>query len=496
MSDLGASHPSGRSWDRPVKYGSSSGLSDCVVSSKSKTITVFIFILINVLNYMDRFTIAGVPENVKSYYKINDSKLGQLQTMFFVFYTILSPIAGYLGDRWKRKRIMQIGLSIWIIVTLASSFVPAHLFSLFLATRCFVGIGEASYSTLAPTILSDLFMGNARTKVLGLFYFAAPVGSGLGFIVGSEITRLTGSWQWSLRITPILGLLCIILLSVLHSDPPRGEAEGGSHMRTTSWWLDIKSLLSNQAFMFISCGYTCVCFVLGSLSWFAIDLIQSALNAINDDPSAWRNYNIPIVVGASTCLAGIFGVLSGAKLGRYLRRWVPAADAYVCSASLLICAPFLFFALVSPSWNFYVCIVLVFIVEFLLCITWALVTDMTMGVVIPTRRSTASALQMVMSHALGDAISPAIVGRIAVAFTDLHSLETQYLGLQRALFLTAFVCALGGFLFLMVTLYLVKAKNDVRRAIQASQHDMVAVISGQEIEVPATPSSIHSEVST
>lgn len=114
--------------------------------------------------------------------------------------------------------------------------------------------------------------------------------SGLGFIVGSEITRLTGSWQWSLRITPILGLLCIILLSVLHSDPPRGEAEGGSHMRTTSWWLDIKSLLSNQAFMFISCGYTCVCFVLGSLSWFAIDLIQSALNAINDDPSAWRNY--------------------------------------------------------------------------------------------------------------------------------------------------------------------------------------------------------------
>ncbi|KAH8861141.1 Protein spinster [Schistosoma japonicum] len=161
---------------------------------------------------------------------------------------------------------------------------------LFLATRCFVGVGEASYSTLAPTILSDLFIGDARTKVLGLFYFAAPVGSGLGFIVGSEITRLTGSWQWSLRITPVFGVLCIILLSVLHSDPPRGEAEGGSHMRTTSWWLDIKSLLSNPAFMFISCGYTCVCFVLGSLSWFAIDLIQSALNAINDDPSAWMNY--------------------------------------------------------------------------------------------------------------------------------------------------------------------------------------------------------------
>ncbi|CAH8841177.1 unnamed protein product [Trichobilharzia szidati] len=458
----------------------------CVSTYKRKTITVCILILINVLNYMDRFTIAGVPESVKAYYKITDSELGQLQTVFFVFYTILSPVAGYLGDRWIRKRIMQIGLSLWVVVTLGSSFVPSQSFGLFLATRCFVGVGEASYSTLAPTILADLFVGDTRTKVLGLFYFAAPVGSGLGFIVGSEVTRLTGSWQWSLRITPIFGIICIILLSILHTDPPRGEAEGGSFMRTTSWWLDIKSLFLNPAFMFISSGYTCACFILGSLSWFAIDLIQSALNAKHDDPSAWKSYNIPIVVGATTCFAGIIGVLTGAQLGRYLRRWLPAADAYVCSASLFICAPFLFFALLSSSWNFYACIVLVFIVEFLLCITWALVTDMTMGVVIPTRRSSASALQMIMSHALGDAISPAIVGRIAVAITDVYSLETQYLGLQRALFLDTFVCALGGFLFLTVTLYLVKAKNDVLKAVQASHSDMVDILQGQETGVPPT----------
>ncbi|VDQ07416.1 unnamed protein product [Trichobilharzia regenti] len=77
-------------------------------------------------------------------------------------------------------------------------------------------------------------------------------------------------------------------------------------------------------------------------------------------------------------------------------------------------------------------------------------------------------MQMIMSHALGDAISPAIVGRIAVALTDVYSLETQYLGLQRALFLDTFVCALGGFLFLTVTLYLVKAKNNVLKAVQGT----------------------------
>ncbi|VDQ02172.1 unnamed protein product [Trichobilharzia regenti] len=253
MSDLEHSVISGHSCPSNVN-------NKCVSTFKRKTITVCILILINVLNYMDRFTIAGSNQ-------------------------LRYPVAGYLGDRWIRKRIMQIGLSLWVLVTLGSSFVPPQSFSLFLATRCFVGVGEASYSTLAPTILADLFVGDTRTKVLGLFYFAAPVGSGLGFIVGSEITRLTGSWQWSLRITPIFGIICIILLSIFHSDPPRGEAEGGSFMRTTSWWLDIKSLFLNPAFMFISSGYTCVCFILGSLSWFAIDLIQSALNAKHDDPS-------------------------------------------------------------------------------------------------------------------------------------------------------------------------------------------------------------------
>lgn len=53
-------------------------------------------------------------------------------------------------------------------------------FNWFLTFRALVGIGEASYSTLAPTIISDLFISNIRSKMLALFYFAIPVGSGLG----------------------------------------------------------------------------------------------------------------------------------------------------------------------------------------------------------------------------------------------------------------------------------------------------------------------------
>ena len=69
-------------------------------------------------------------------------------------------------------------------MTLLGSFVPSEYFWLFVFLRGLVGVGEASYSTVAPTIIADLFSNQWRTNMLTVFYFAIPVGSGLGYIVG------------------------------------------------------------------------------------------------------------------------------------------------------------------------------------------------------------------------------------------------------------------------------------------------------------------------
>lgn len=66
--------------------------------------------------------------------------------------------------------------------------------------RGLVGIGEASYSTVAPTIIADLFKGTARSTVLMIFYFAVPVGSGLGYVGGSYFSLWAGSWQGGVRL--------------------------------------------------------------------------------------------------------------------------------------------------------------------------------------------------------------------------------------------------------------------------------------------------------
>lgn len=71
---------------------------------------------------------------------------------------------------------MAFGITLWGATTLLGSFMNS--FGWFIAFRAFVGIGEASYSTIAPTILSDLFIHDLRSKMLAVFYFAIPVGSG------------------------------------------------------------------------------------------------------------------------------------------------------------------------------------------------------------------------------------------------------------------------------------------------------------------------------
>jgi len=98
-----------------------------------------------------------------------------------------------------------------------------------LIIRSLVGIGEASYSCVAPTIIGDLFTSELRTKMLAIFYLAVPVGSGMGYIVGSNISKLFGDWRWALRFTPPLGFFCVILLIFFVTEPKRGGAEGSKH---------------------------------------------------------------------------------------------------------------------------------------------------------------------------------------------------------------------------------------------------------------------------
>nr|XP_002119843.1 protein spinster homolog 1 isoform X1 [Ciona intestinalis] len=450
------------------------------ISPMRKYASVFVLFLINLLNYMDRFTIAGVLMQIQEYFNISNGSAGLLQTVFIISYMAVAPLFGFLGDRYNRKLVMLAGMIVWSGCTLFASFVnnQSH-FLLFLVLRGLVGIGEASYSTIAPTIIADLFVKEKRTNMLSVFYFAIPVGSGLGYIIGSAAAQAFGSWHWALRITPGLGLITMALMMVVIPNPKRGASEANNTIETTgkleretSYKEDLIYILKNKSFICVTIGFTFMAFVVGSLTiWGPIfvaysQVVTGTLQPCTDDNCEYGD--VSFVFGLITCVAGFIGVWAGAEWSkRWKARGQKNADALVCAIGLVIAAPLLLAGFQLATINLPSAWTFIFLADLAQCLTWTLVGDMTLYVTMPSRRSTANAVQILTMHLFGDAGSPYLLGVLSDAITANlpATYYSKYLGLQRAMYVALFASVLGGCGFLMASLFIVRDKKKVDDAL-------------------------------
>merc|ERR1719431_791266 len=490
--------------------------------------TVAVLVYVNLINYMDRLTIAGILDDIKTDFNANNAQMGLLQTAFIASFMIFAPLFGYLGDRYSRKAIMAAGVFLWSVFTLIGSFITSKEenralgwsnpdYWSFLACRAMVGIGEASYSTIAPTIISDMFVKNMRSKMLALFYFAIPVGSGLGYIVGSETAEAFGSWQWGLRATPIAGIAAVFAILVLMIDPPRGESEGHQDMVARSYKEDLICLAKNKSYVFSTLAFTCVTFVTGALSWWAPNLLEDALRTLPEKERGMSISNVSFIFGLVMMLSGIVGVPLGMTLSTSLKAKYPRVDPLVCGAGLMISAVFLLLGLALANQNIFACFAFIFLGSVALNLNWSIIADMLLYIVTPTCRSTAEASQILASHAFGDAGSPYLIGlvsdglfkflktsgkvcAVSVATEAATSLATtdptmqltettfdtltsgdvfedctdedelRYYSLQYSLFTNCGVEVVGGVLFLITAIYIVRDKLACENSVAATKH--------------------------
>ncbi|KAH8252731.1 hypothetical protein KR032_001498 [Drosophila birchii] len=484
--------------------------------------TVGVLCFVNLINYMDRFTIAGVLSDVTKDFNIGNDSAGLLQTVFVISYMVCAPIFGYLGDRYSRPWIMAIGVGLWSTTTLLGSYMRD--FGWFITFRALVGIGEASYSTIAPTIISDLFIHDMRSRMLALFYFAIPVGSGMGYIVGSKTAHLANNWRWALRVTPILGVVAVFLIMLI-KDPERGQSEGSHDLEATTYKQDIKALIKNRSFMLSTAGFTCVAFVAGALAWWGPSFIYLGLKMQPGNENLDQD-DVAFKFGLITMVAGLVGVPLGSFMSTYMIKRFPTADPIICAFGLLLSAPLLTGATLLVNSSTAATYSLIFFGQLALNLNWAIVADILLYVVIPTRRSTAEAFQILISHALGDAGSPYLVGAISEAImkhlhsnpsdsglkemqsmsqlaenaTDLisksaggiidsmrlasdqnlvfqYSDAEKFEGLQYALFSTSFVEVLGGIFFMITACFIIKDKFEASRGSQGNQESQMRSLS-------------------
>jgi MFS family permease len=368
--------------------------------------------VINLFSYLDRYIVSALIESQKhSDLGLSDANLGSLMSAFLLVYTLTAPVFGALGDRKSRPRLIAFGVACWSFATALSGFAIGY-WSL-LAARASVGVGEAAYVTIAPSLLSDYFPARQRGRVMAIFFCAIPVGSALGYVVGGLVDKHYG-WRAAFFVAGIPGLL-LAALCLLLRDPPRGLQDSGAPpaaapaptpRRTTlgkDTWATYRRLKLNKPYVLTVLGYAAYTFALGGLAFWMPAFLERAHGIPRSEAT--------VSFGTIVVITGFVGTFAGGWLGDYCAKYSQRAYLWLSSIATLVAAPFVWFALTAQSHTLYIaCMVAA---QFLMFLSTGPINAATVNLVPAGDRATAIALEVFIIHLLGDVPSPPLIGAIS-----------------------------------------------------------------------------------
>src|ERR1700720_678609 len=196
---------------------------------------------LNLLNYADRNILFAVQPLVQDEFHLTKTQVGYLTSAFLGFYMIAAPFVGPLADRYSRKLIIVLGAVFWSGLTLLTAV--THTYTELLLRHTLVGVGEATFVTIAPTFVADLFPENKRGRIFGIFYLAIPVGTAAGYLLGGWPGPSMG-WRFPFYIAAFPGFLLALLILFI-PEPPRGQFDT---LKETKDRTTLRGLARNPAF--------------------------------------------------------------------------------------------------------------------------------------------------------------------------------------------------------------------------------------------------------
>ena len=367
---------------------------------KGARVALALLLGINLFNYIDRFVLAAVEPNIReTFFAKGDPNAmaitGTLASAFLITYMLAAPILGFLADRFSRWVIVGACVILWSFATAAGGF--ALTFSALFATRIFVGIGEGGYGPAAPTILADLFGTQMRGRIMAIFCAAIPVGSALGFVLGGIINHQLG-WRWAFYLVAIPGIV-LGLVCFFQKDPRTRAGFVAERRRATK--NDYMTLLRNRSFVFNCLAQTAMTFALGGLAFWMSDYL------------IFRGQSPQIAVpifGGITVVAGLISTLLGGFVADRLRTRFGGSYFLVSGLGMLLAFPLFVAMLYTPfplAWAF------LFGSVFFVFLNTGPSNAALANVVESNVRATAFAVNILIIHALGDVISPPLIGAVA-----------------------------------------------------------------------------------
>ena len=396
--------------------------------------TLFILTGLNLFNYLDRFVLAAVRTPLQDELKLTDGDTGRISTAFMLGYFVTSPFFGYLGDRFSRKWLVTAGIFVWSLGTVLTGFASA--FGVLLFYRILVGVGEASYATISPSIISDTFPSAKRNNALTIFYVAIPVGAALGYIIGGQIAAEAG-WRQAFIWAGAPGLVLALIL-LPFEEPRRGQMDNDAKAKERPSPKDVLNLFRLRDYNLVIWGYTAYTFALGAFAFWGPTFLARVHQRPNEEASSF--------FGLVTVVAGLVGTLAGGFAATAWRKRNPAAYSLTLGLAVLVAVPVAALAFLTS--NVTLSMACLGIAMVLLFLTTGPTNTLILETVPANLRASAMAMSIFMIHMFGDMWSPEIVGR----------LSDRWGSLQKA------VLILPGALVVAATLWLALAALTLRDA--------------------------------
>ena len=366
---------------------------------------------LNLLDYLDRQILAAVLTPLKAELQLTDTQLGTVGAAFMLGYFLTAPIFGWMGDRLPRKWLIAAGVLVWSLGTVFSG--SAHGFASLVCFRALVGFGEASFGTISPGWIADLFPPGRRNNAISIFYLAIPIGSALGYIFGGIMAARYG-WRPAFLWAGVPGLLLAFTL-FLFREPTRGASDpAGSNSpalpEKTGPYHFYRGLLNYRAYLLVIAGYVTQTFAMGGFAFWAPTFLHRIHGMGVDSAGTF--------FGGSLVLTGLTATLLGGFLATVWQRRTGTGYAWVLLISAVGAAPSAFAAFMLQ--DLAMAKLALIACMFLLFLSTGPVNTLILETVPVLMRARAMAASIFMIHMFGDLWSPQFIGLLSDRWENLR----------------------------------------------------------------------------
>lgn len=287
---------------------------------------VFLLTLANVSSFIDRQILSLLVKPIKHDLHLSDTQMSLLLGLSFaIFYTLFGMLIGRMADRYSRRNIIIGGIAVWSMMTALCGGIRTY--SQFFLARMGVGVGEATLSPSAYSIIADYFPKNRMATAMSVFAMGIFVGSGLALVVGAGIIAQMPTegliqvpvfgavfpWQIIFLYVGLPGLVIALLLLTVKEPPRRGLLQSNGTTAKPSLTESLQLIFTHwKAYLFICFGIAFSAMVnYGSTAWVPTYFVRTFGWTV---PQAGFRYGLVLVSSS------IAGVLFGGWYADYLNK--------------------------------------------------------------------------------------------------------------------------------------------------------------------------------